>query len=104
MPERFNLTIDLGNDEMATPGAVADALVAAAEEITKTGSWEGAIKDLNGNTVGSYRLSDVPEAGDMLGADGLGADPHERRQLDEDEAAAAHEAELAGGGGDEQPF
>jgi hypothetical protein len=58
----FTLTIKLGNAAMCDPLDVARALKELAEKIASevgtevNGSWEcaGIIRDLNGNSVGTY--------------------------------------------------
>lgn len=56
--EAFVLRIEIGNAAMSDAADVADALARVASMVGETGSWEGSISDYNGNTVGSYRLSD----------------------------------------------
>lgn len=56
--EAFVLRIELGNAAMSDAADVADALARVASMVGETGSWEGSISDYNGNTVGTYRLSD----------------------------------------------
>ncbi len=61
----FTLTITLGNDAMQTPGDVSLALSELAEKFRNNGEpFEGSdlydrngrIRDLNGNTVGTWRV------------------------------------------------
>lgn len=49
----FNLNITMGNAEMQTPEAVAANLELIAARI-RSGSEDGAIRDVNGNEVGTY--------------------------------------------------
>ena len=51
----FSLTIDVGNAAMSDTDALADALEDVSKRVMR-GDTEGRIKDLNGNTVGSFRL------------------------------------------------
>lgn len=56
--ERFELSIELGDDAMQTPDQVAVALRQVAERLTGRGDFEGdesgTIIDFNGNTVGTW--------------------------------------------------
>jgi hypothetical protein len=54
MPDKFILTIELGNDAMQTEMDIANALREIASRITLTGKDGGVIRDENGNTVGSW--------------------------------------------------
>lgn len=54
---KFTLTIELGNDAMKSPEDIADALRKAASHI-QAGYGNGSVRDLNGNTVGSYDITD----------------------------------------------
>ena len=56
----FSLKIKLGNEAMQTPEDVAAALRSVAQAVDRVGvsSGEyGTIRDLNGNTVGSWRVT-----------------------------------------------
>jgi hypothetical protein len=53
MRAQFTVKIYLGNDAMQTPEDVADALRRVAEQL-ENGTTEGSIRDINGNTVGSF--------------------------------------------------
>lgn len=56
----FKLTIKLGNAAMQTPDDVAEALrkLAAKMDHTEFSGLEfGSIRDVNGNTVGSWELT-----------------------------------------------
>lgn len=52
----FTLTIETGNDAMQTREDVARALREVAEALDG-GREGGYVRDLNGNTVGSYELA-----------------------------------------------
>jgi hypothetical protein len=53
----FVLTIELGNEEMQTPDNVADALKSVIMRLSEQEKFEGGkIHDINGNTVGAYRV------------------------------------------------
>lgn len=52
--ETFTLKITLGNAAMRTPLDVADALRRAAAGVER-GEESGTIRDVNGNTVGTWR-------------------------------------------------
>lgn len=62
--DRFALSIELGNDAMTSPEDVSRALRAIADELT-TGApvhdvWNsgaGRVRDVNGNTVGSWEVT-----------------------------------------------
>jgi hypothetical protein len=64
MPDQFSLTIELGNDAMQSTTDVADALRAVADYIAgigdlPDGDWHldaGSVRDMNGNTVGSWEV------------------------------------------------
>jgi hypothetical protein len=51
----FRADLESGNAAMQTPEDVADALEDVARRIRR-GCEDGAIKDLNGNTVGRWGL------------------------------------------------
>lgn len=51
----FEMRIELGNAAMQTPPELADAIEGVAERV-RDGVVEGKIRDLNGNTVGSWIL------------------------------------------------
>jgi len=59
----FTVAIELGNDAMQEPNEVADALYRVARKLENDGNWayvdEGTIRDINGNTVGSWKLEAV---------------------------------------------
>jgi len=60
MPDKFVLKIDLWNDAMQTPAAVALALRSIAAKLQQYGDSEfpesGAIMDANGNKVGKWEV------------------------------------------------
>ena len=58
MGKKFVLEIDLGNAAMERPEEIAEALHRTAYVICG-GIGEGTIRDLNGNTVGSFNIVDV---------------------------------------------
>ena len=51
---KFILEIELGNDAMRSCYHVAKALRDLAKRLKDTGDMEGKIRDINGNTVGSF--------------------------------------------------
>jgi hypothetical protein len=53
----FTARIELGNNAMQNAEDVADALLRLAGEIRHANRTDGAIADLNGNTVGRWRLA-----------------------------------------------
>jgi hypothetical protein len=53
----FTLKIRLGNDAMQDPADVAEALERVARELRDSGFRPTRIKDLNGNTVGEWKLT-----------------------------------------------
>jgi hypothetical protein len=61
MSGTFRLEIKLGNDAMQTPGDVSNALRDAAIKLGSFGDWNGddsgIIRDLNGNTVGTWEVT-----------------------------------------------
>jgi hypothetical protein len=57
---RFTLEIELGNAAMQTREDVGDALFRLAVTLTQTSRLEGIVKDLNGNTVGVWDLTEEP--------------------------------------------
>ena len=57
--ETFSLNIELGNETMQTPDDVAEALLRVIARL-QDGHKEGAIRDLNGNTVGTFALASFP--------------------------------------------
>ena len=62
----FELHIDLGNETMKTPQEVAVALRSVADKV-ESGREDGAILDLNGNTVGHFTArypEDTADPGD----------------------------------------
>lgn len=52
----FNLHIELGNDAMSSHDDIADALNEVAGRVV-SGQEDGAIRDVNGNTVGNWSIS-----------------------------------------------
>ena len=54
---KFTLEITLGNEAMQTPEDIADALRKAASHV-QGGYGNGVIRDVNGNSVGSYDIED----------------------------------------------
>lgn len=56
----FTLEIELGNEAMEETSHVANALREVADRL-EGGFPEGGIRDLNGNTVGSYRIESNAE-------------------------------------------
>lgn len=56
VPDRFTLSIELGNREMTRPQHVAYALTEVAERLSAGASVSGAIRDVNGNFVGQWRF------------------------------------------------
>ena len=57
MLDQFTITIDLGNAEMSKPDHVVDALREIADQLEAEGPdvfAAGNVRDVNGNTVGSY--------------------------------------------------
>ena len=55
----FTLTIQLGNAAMQTSEDVAEALARVADSLL-AGVQSGTIRDINGNTVGSWNLPALP--------------------------------------------
>lgn len=53
----FELRIELGNEEMQTDADLADALSNVIDRLDR-GLLNGSISDVNGNTVGSYKVSE----------------------------------------------
>lgn len=51
---KFVLEIELGNDAMRSCYHVAKALHDITKRLKDTGDMEGKIRDINGNTVGSF--------------------------------------------------
>lgn len=62
----FDLRIHVGNDEMSHPAHVARALEQVAESLHRAPAWgprvnqRAPIQDANGNSVGSYAITEVP--------------------------------------------
>lgn len=55
----FEVKINLGNEAMHTPYAVGEALSMLASQVFNLGEFDGGhgvIMDVNGNTVGSWRV------------------------------------------------
>lgn len=57
MFDQFKLTIRLGNDAMQAGPDVAQALREVADRIENDLEARGNIRDLNGNTVGSFEAT-----------------------------------------------
>lgn len=57
--ESFELTLEVGNSEMRTPEAVADALEEVARKL-RDGYASSSILDVNGNSVGGW-YADAPK-------------------------------------------
>lgn len=59
---KFVLEIELGNDEMRTKTQLSEALSSIASRVRVTSlkleKVEGGIRDLNGNTVGTFRVEE----------------------------------------------
>ncbi len=53
----FRLSIHMANANMMFPKDIAVALVDVAEQIKATDLPEGVIFDINGNTVGHYKMT-----------------------------------------------
>ena len=62
-PDRFTLSINLGNAAMRTPADVAAALREAADDLERRApTWEtGTLRDANGNTTGRYGTEAVSD-------------------------------------------
>lgn len=56
VPDRFTLSIELGNELMTTPIHVAGALVQIAHKLASGASVSGGVRDINGNLVGQWRF------------------------------------------------
>lgn len=56
VPDRFTLSIELGNELMTTPTHVAGALSLVADKLAAGASVSGGIRDINGNLVGQWRF------------------------------------------------
>lgn len=59
---KFMVEIELGNASMTTGNDVAQALEILAEQIEdeslhSSSEWGGSIRDVNGNTVGNWRVT-----------------------------------------------
>jgi hypothetical protein len=52
----FTLKITLGNDAMQTSGDIERAIRRSITYCNMTPGLEGNIRDINGNTVGSWRV------------------------------------------------
>lgn len=68
----FELSIDLGNAAMQTPGDVVEALIQVTARIGM-GETEGRIKDRNGNSVGEW-VFDTEEGDEDDDDEGLPVD------------------------------
>lgn len=53
----FTLTIELGNEAMSGPDALAEALRQVADDIELRKEYPRNISDCNGNTVGSWTVT-----------------------------------------------
>lgn len=53
--DRFELVIELGNDEMQTTSDIASALRSVAKQLDR-GKNYGKIMDANGNSVGEFSI------------------------------------------------
>jgi hypothetical protein len=53
----FLVTITMGNEAMQTPEDVASALRTVANKL-ESGTLDGSVKDVNGNTVGQFSFSE----------------------------------------------
>lgn len=53
---KFTLMIELGNDGMKSREDVADAILVASYQLTGSRERGGLILDVNGNSVGHWRL------------------------------------------------
>ena len=58
-PDKFKLTVELGNDAMQSPADVADLLRRLARRLDDWGRWQatrdgGHLMDLNGNSVAEW--------------------------------------------------
>lgn len=56
VPDRFTLSIEMGNELMTTPLHVAGALHLVTAKLAEGASVSGAIRDINGNLVGQWRF------------------------------------------------
>lgn len=56
--QKFTVEIRLGNDAMQTDADLADALSSVIDRLDR-GTTSGSIKDVNGNTVGRFGVSDA---------------------------------------------
>jgi hypothetical protein len=67
----FIIRLNLGNAAMRTPGDVANALRRTADSLDRMDRYtmgrqtDGLIKDINGNTVGSWGVRAWPDEEDM---------------------------------------
>jgi hypothetical protein len=57
---RLTITLELGNEAMQTPDDITDALLRTIARI-QDGHKEGNIRDVNGNTVGSFSFETANE-------------------------------------------
>lgn len=53
--QRFELHITMANDAMQTDADLADALSSVIDRLDR-GTTAGTIRDINGNTVGEFRI------------------------------------------------
>lgn len=58
----FTLTITMGNEGMHSTAHVSAALLRASHKIAETGLTDGAIRDVNGNTVGGWTITEETPA------------------------------------------
>jgi hypothetical protein len=54
---QFKLKIKLGNAAMMDPADVAEALEETARKLRDEGFEDGNIRDVNGNTVGDWKVT-----------------------------------------------
>lgn len=78
----FKLEFETENDAFAygTPEEVATYLRAVADKL-EAGSWSGLLRDVNGNTIGSYSL-DVEQDTAKADAQARWLELEDRDQLD----------------------
>ena len=55
--KKLTLTIEMGNDGMLTSTQLREAVVKASQKM-RPGETSGTIRDLNGNTVGKWEITD----------------------------------------------
>lgn len=54
--KNVTIKIRLGNEAMQTEKDISDALITIAQKILR-GSQEGKVMDINGNSVGTYKIN-----------------------------------------------